>query len=399
MGPLIGNYIDTEFNYLIAILIGMAFGYILEQAGFSTSRKLAGVFYGYDFVVLRVFFTAAATTVLGVIFLEHFGMLDANQIYINPTYLKPAIVGGVIMGLGFILGGFCPGTSVSALSIGKIDAMVFFLGLIVGAFLFVEGFPLFSDFYKSDYQGELMVYESIGMSRGWFAFMFVMIAIFSFIATYLIEQKVNGTPVAFNLNLIKNNPNYTAAIIGTIIVAGLVAFMPNRDDFMFAKAEKQNLEEIKEEVYRIKPDELAFKLLDKDESVLIIDLRQAEDYSKAGLPSSVNIPYSDIMDRSWQDVFDQHEKAKIFVANDEATELKAFYICMKHGYRHFYILCGGYKALNDYILNPTEQAMSTLSEEQAAYAKNAGPQLKELIANSKKTVIKPKAITKVKGGC
>ncbi len=44
---------------IIAILIGIAFGFILEASGFSSSRKLAGVFYGYDFAVLKVFFTAA----------------------------------------------------------------------------------------------------------------------------------------------------------------------------------------------------------------------------------------------------------------------------------------------------------------------------------------------------
>ena len=62
MGPLIVNEIITEnANFLLAFFIGIAFGLVLESAGFSSSRKLAGVFYGYDTVVLKVFFTGAIT--------------------------------------------------------------------------------------------------------------------------------------------------------------------------------------------------------------------------------------------------------------------------------------------------------------------------------------------------
>ena len=67
---------QDEITFVISFIIGIAFGFILEQAGFSSSRKLAGVFYGYDFVVVRVFFTAAITTMLGLIFLNYFGYLN-----------------------------------------------------------------------------------------------------------------------------------------------------------------------------------------------------------------------------------------------------------------------------------------------------------------------------------
>ena len=60
MGPLTGILDLTQgINLLIAFLIGIGFGFALEQAGFSSSRKLAGMFYGYDATVLKVFFTAA----------------------------------------------------------------------------------------------------------------------------------------------------------------------------------------------------------------------------------------------------------------------------------------------------------------------------------------------------
>ncbi|MBN1926339.1 MAG: YeeE/YedE family protein, partial [Prolixibacteraceae bacterium] len=128
MGPLVPYIISEEFNLIVALLIGIGFGFILEQAGFSSTRKLVGLFYGYDFTVLRVFFTAGVTAMVGVLLLGHYGLLDLSVIYVNPTFLRSALIGGIIMGAGFIIGGFCPGTSVCAAAIGKIDGMLFVLG-------------------------------------------------------------------------------------------------------------------------------------------------------------------------------------------------------------------------------------------------------------------------------
>jgi uncharacterized membrane protein YedE/YeeE len=127
MGPFVPEVISDQLNLVVALVLGIGFGFALEQAGFSSSRRLAGVFYGYDFTVLRVFFTAAITAMSGVLLLGYFGFLDTEAIFVNPTWLFPAIVGGAIMGVGFVLGGYCPGTSVCAAAIGKIDAM-FFVG-------------------------------------------------------------------------------------------------------------------------------------------------------------------------------------------------------------------------------------------------------------------------------
>src|SRR5512136_2719509 len=129
-------------DLLIALLIGIGFGFALEQAGFSSSRKLAGMFYGYDTTVIKVFFTAAIVALVGSQFLSFFGLLDLNLVFVNEFYVEASIVGGVIMGAGFIMGGFCPGTGVCAASIGKIDAMVYLVGGFTGAFLFAETYPL-----------------------------------------------------------------------------------------------------------------------------------------------------------------------------------------------------------------------------------------------------------------
>jgi len=191
MGPLITQeVIGGQWNMVIAFLIGIAFGFVLEQAGFSSSRKLAGVFYGYDFVVLRVFFTGAITAMTGLIFFNYFGWIDLALVFVNPTYLYSGIIGGVVMGLGFIIGGFCPGTSVCAIAIGKIDAMVFFGGIFLGIFFFGETFGLFEELYYGMNLGNIKVYDSLGIPQGVFAFLLIVVALAAFYITAKIEKRV-----------------------------------------------------------------------------------------------------------------------------------------------------------------------------------------------------------------
>ena len=190
MGPLIPNeLISYEWSYIIALLIGLAFGFILEASGFSSSRKLAGVFYGYDFVVLKVFFTAALVSIIGILYMDYLGYVDFKSLYVHPTYLWGAIIGGVIMGVGFVSGGFCPGTSLCAVAIGKIDAMVFVGGILIGILIFSELYPIFEPLYNGSFYGNLTLMDSFGISPYWFVFIFTIFAILAFYIVDLIRKR------------------------------------------------------------------------------------------------------------------------------------------------------------------------------------------------------------------
>jgi hypothetical protein len=164
-------------DLLFALFIGVGFGYALEQGGFSSSRKLAGMFYGYDTTVLKVFFTAAIVALVGSQLLGYFGILDLQMVYVNEYYVNAAIIGGVIMGAGFIMGGFCPGTGVCAASIGKTDAMVYLLGGLTGAFLFAESWPLIEDMAMKNYRGAVTMDEALGITPGLFTFLLIVAAV------------------------------------------------------------------------------------------------------------------------------------------------------------------------------------------------------------------------------
>ena len=191
IGPLIPQgIIGPEWNNVSGLLLGMAFGFVLEASGFSSSRKLAGVFYGYDFVVLKVFFTGAITAMVGLLYFNYLGWVDFSMIYINPTFVTSAITGGVIMGLGFIMGGFCPGTSFCGAAIGKIDAMIFTVGMFIGVFLFSEAFPWFEKIYYGGPMGNSLVNEVLGLSQGMFALILIVVAIGAFIVVTIVEKRV-----------------------------------------------------------------------------------------------------------------------------------------------------------------------------------------------------------------
>ncbi len=181
MGPLVTNEIISEgTNLFLAFILGIGFGFLLEQSGFSTSRKLAGMFYGYDTTVLKVFFTAAITALLGLLFFSLFGWVDLSLVYVHPTFLWSSIVGGMIMGGGFILGGFCPGTAFCGVSIGKLDALAFVGGLVIGVLIFTEGYPLWEKLYKAEPMGPVTINDVLGMSRGVFALLLIIVALAMF---------------------------------------------------------------------------------------------------------------------------------------------------------------------------------------------------------------------------
>ena len=190
MGPITSMVTMPEWlDLLIALLIGTGFGFALEQAGFSSSRKLVGMFYGYDTTVIKVFFTAAIVALVGSQFLSYFGLLNLNQVFVNEYYVYAAIVGGVIMGAGFIMGGFCPGTGLSALSIGKIDALFYVIGGFTGAFLFAETYPWIQNLANGSFKGPVKIDDALGIPTGIFILLLIAAAAVMFWIGELAEKR------------------------------------------------------------------------------------------------------------------------------------------------------------------------------------------------------------------
>jgi uncharacterized membrane protein YedE/YeeE len=194
MGPLFPlGTIGEEFNMLIGFFIGIGFGFLLEAAGFTNTRKLAGVFYGYDFVVLKVFFSAAISAAIGLFLMNHYGLIEMDAIFYPKTFWIPTLIGGLIMAFGFLIGGFCPGTSVCAAVTGKIDAMVFVLGAFIGIFGYSMTYEsLWEDLRNSGKMGKVNIAEWMGISDGLFILLMTIVAAIIFFAATRIQEKVTS---------------------------------------------------------------------------------------------------------------------------------------------------------------------------------------------------------------
>lgn len=183
------DFFGYETGLLIAFIIGILFGFTLERAGFSSSKKLAMQFYFRDMTVLKVMFTAIVTAMVGILYLNLIDVLDISKIYINPTYLGPQMAGGVIMGIGFVIGGYCPGTSLVAGAIGKIDAFIYVAGAMVGMFVFGEIYPWIADFTTSGKMGNQTLSDWMNLRPGVVAFMVVLMALSMFWGAEFLEKK------------------------------------------------------------------------------------------------------------------------------------------------------------------------------------------------------------------
>ncbi len=179
-----------DFSLVVAFIIGIGFGFFLERAGFNSAKKLAAQFYFTDLTVFKVMFTAIITAMVGVYYLSVIGFVDLSLVYLTPTYLLPQIVGGLILGIGFVVGGYCPGTSCVAASTGRIDGMVYLLGVIFGIFVFAEGFPLVSSFYVSTPMGQITLPQISGLPYGLLVFLVVLMALGGFAGAEWIEKKM-----------------------------------------------------------------------------------------------------------------------------------------------------------------------------------------------------------------
>lgn len=397
MGPLVPDLISNNLNFIVALIIGILFGIILEQAGFSTSKKLVGLFYGYDFTVLRVFFTAGIVAMIGVMGLEHFGLVDINLVYVNPTFLWSGIIGGLIMGLGFVVGGFCPGTSVCAAAIGKIDAMIFIGGAFVGVLVFAEGYPLFEGLYKTSNLGSPRFFETLNMSQNVFAFIMVVFALAAFWFASIVENKINK-----EVKPVFRFTPYYISIAAVGIVMALSAFI-----FPERKASLTQLVENKEFVQSYKMDvmtvdEFAYQLMDEQDTKLqVIDFRNEKEYTKMNLPKSTSFTLDNLFEKEPNKILSVRHKINVFIANDELTERKIAIIATELGYKHIKILQGGLNAFNDKILNfkPIENPKNIDEFYQNRFRTKAVSVIPVLIQNNKSAGPVKKTQKRVVGGC
>lgn len=170
-------------------LIGVAFGWFLERSGMGSAPKLAAQFYLRDLTVFKVMFTAIVTAMLGVFWLGWFGLVDVARIYIPETFLFPQLVGGLVFGVGFVMGGLCPGTSCVAAATGRVDGLGVVLGMLTGVFVTGLSFRAIEPLYGSGARGSFTLPQLLGVDYGVVVLGVVVIAIAGFLGAGSIERR------------------------------------------------------------------------------------------------------------------------------------------------------------------------------------------------------------------
>ena len=180
----------------IALAIGIAFGWCLERSGMGNARKLAGQFYLTDLTVFKVMFSAIVTAMLGVFWLGWLGVVNVSRIYVPETFILPQLVGGIVFGVGFAIGGLCPGTSCVSAATGRVDGLMVVLGMFAGVLVTGVLFSSLEPFYNSTPRGQLTLPTLFHLPYGVVALAVVLVALGGFRVAELLESRAQAAMMA-----------------------------------------------------------------------------------------------------------------------------------------------------------------------------------------------------------
>ena len=323
--------------------IGFGFGAVLEMGGFGDTRKLAGQFYFQDMTVLKVMFTGIAVAAVLVALATSFGLLDMSRVFVNPTYLWPGIVGGLIMGVGFVIGGFCPGTSLVAASTLKIDGMVFLLGAFVGVWLFGETVSSFQGFWLSSYMGRFTLQEWLGLPLGVTALLVVVMALALFWAGDLAMQAFGQKKPWAEVNKVPGRG--AKAFAGALVAASLVLVVNGQPDpeAKIARMGPQVRKSVEERGIFVDPAEVVALRKDIGVQVVVLDLRDERDFNLFHIGGSRRANLADLeATERLKTLLDAPPTTVTFlVGNGEASALKAWKHLTAQGVPNLYVIDGG----------------------------------------------------------
>ncbi len=332
--------------YLIEILIGFGFGYGLEVSGFNNSYVLTGQFYFRNGRVIKALFTAIVVAMLLIFGSVALGILDYDVIWVDTTHLWPGILGAIIMGIGFVIGGYCPGTSVVSTVTLKKDGLFYVLGGLFGAFLFSETEPLFHYFYNSSDYGRVTLMDVFHVNAGVVVVAITIMALLLFWLNEALVKRFGKEDSAVHVS-----PRWipVAGVVVFAVALGVWAIWPTWQQRWNQVAATQ-APLLEERQVQIHPGELATTMNNhKGLNTVIIDVRDDYSYNLFHLRWSRHIPLSALEAAvpEFKKVA-QETPATVFVvvSNSEAQATEAWKMLAAGKVPNIYILEGG---LNNWI--------------------------------------------------
>lgn len=122
-------------DVILAIFLGGFFGFALQRVGATNPQNIINMLRLKDLHLMKAIFFAIGFSSTLLFLLITFGAIDSGNLSVKSSYFG-VIIGGAILGVGFAIAGYCPGTSLTALADGRKDALFFVGGGLLGALLY-----------------------------------------------------------------------------------------------------------------------------------------------------------------------------------------------------------------------------------------------------------------------
>ncbi|MEZ4224071.1 MAG: YeeE/YedE thiosulfate transporter family protein [Polyangiaceae bacterium] len=389
-------YQADAFSYptamALATALGFGFGFVLERAGFGRSTVLAAQFYGRDNRVLKVMFSAIATTTVGIALLASIGVLDLALLKIPETWLMPQLVGGALLGAGFVMAGYCPGTAVVAIGSGYVDGLLSLLGVGVGSLIFGFAYPQLQPFYESTARGVFTLPALLGVSMPLLAVAVAAMAIGAFLLAEKLESVLAKRDHAA---LPAGDPKLRNRVfVGLGAAAALAGALP------FVAPKPATASAVAAAATPMAVTELARHLAAGTPEYYVVDLRSPAECAAARIAGAMCLPEDD-PDANFVATLPA-TRAMVVYGKEGSTELPAGLSRFKGSLRR---VEGGFAAWERQILRPptapataTAIAVSAYRERAALHEHFTGAAAPRAPA----VVVKPTSVTravKKGGGC
>ncbi len=183
---------DTPINLVYGVITGLVFGFLLSRGGLTRYRVIVGQFLLKDNTVLKTMLTAVVVGSIGVLAMHQFGNV---ALQIKATTVVANVVGGILFGFGMVLLGYCPGTGVAAIGDGSRHAIYGILGMIVGAAVYAEVYPLISgNLLAAGSYGKITFADVTGLSPWVFVVALAVVTVGLFAGMHHLEKKASQMP-------------------------------------------------------------------------------------------------------------------------------------------------------------------------------------------------------------
>ena len=122
-------------DILLAMVLGTLFGFVLQRIGAADPDKIIGMLRLTDLHLMKAILLAIGLGSLLLFVALAAGWVDSSHLSVKSLTLGVP-VGGALLGVGWAVAGFCPGTALVGVGAGRKDALVFTAGGLLGAWLF-----------------------------------------------------------------------------------------------------------------------------------------------------------------------------------------------------------------------------------------------------------------------